>query len=127
MITLRTQKINEEWIREMRDYFRRFLKETRFPEPSRYGQRGPKFEYPEWLIMFIGFLAVKQKIKTYLALHRFLSKYWGAIGGDLGYKLIPESTMRYRLKKICFKFGETPGYVISMFPETFFDQRDKCR
>ena len=116
------KKINGEWIKETREYFRNFLDETGFPDPEWYGERGPKFTYPEWLIMFIGLVAVKMKIKRYLELHRFIKEHWNNIGGDLGYKEIPEATMRYRLKKICFKFGTTPAYIVSMFPKSFYEK-----
>ena len=34
------------------------------------GERGPVFQYPEWLIMFIAILSVKLKIKSYVQIHR---------------------------------------------------------
>lgn len=113
-------KINPKWIRKLRRYFKRYLDDTGFPHPVRNGERGPGFKYPEWLIMFIAALAVKMKIKNYLALHRFVKEYWDVIGADIEEKAIPESTMRDRLKKIRFEFGETPGFLSSMFPEDFF-------
>ncbi|MEW6482708.1 MAG: hypothetical protein AB1397_06915 [bacterium] len=72
--------------------------------------------------MFIALLSVKQKIKSYLELHRFVKDHWDVMGGDLGYKVIPETTMRYRLKKSALRKGKTPGFVSSMFPEEFFNR-----
>ena len=114
------EKLDRRWIRQFRKGFRRLLDETGFPDPVRNGERGPEFTYPEWLIMFIAALAVKMKIKNYLELHRFVSRYWDAIGADTVKKAIPESTMRTRLKKIRFEFGKAPGFIVSLFPEDFF-------
>jgi len=58
-------KISKKWIEQNRLKFREFLDETDFPDPERTGERGPKFQYPEWLIMLIAGLSVKLKIKTY--------------------------------------------------------------
>lgn len=49
----KANKISARWISENREAFRDFLDETDFPDPERLGERGPKFKYPEWLIMFI--------------------------------------------------------------------------
>ena len=46
----RAKKISSKWIEQTREYFRDFLDETDFPNPDRTGERGPKFQYPEWLI-----------------------------------------------------------------------------
>ena len=62
----RTKKISEKWIFETRELFREFLNETDFPDPERLGERGPKFKYPEWLIMFIAVMSDKLKLKTYV-------------------------------------------------------------
>ena len=62
----KSNKISARWIRQTRDAFRSFLDETNFPDPERLGERGPKFKYPEWLIMFIAVLSVKLKVKTYV-------------------------------------------------------------
>lgn len=70
-----TQKLNPQWIREARDHFKDFLEVTEFPHPVRNGIRGSKFEYPEWLIMFIAVLSVKCKAKTYLGIHRLVVRY----------------------------------------------------
>ena len=59
----KSNKISTRWIRETRNDFRDFLDDTDFPDPERLGERGPKFTYPEWLIMFIAVLSVKLKIK----------------------------------------------------------------
>jgi hypothetical protein len=44
-------RLDPEWAREARDYFKQFLKGTKFPSPVRNGTRGSEFDYPEWLIM----------------------------------------------------------------------------
>ena len=53
----KARKISVKWIKENRAYFRDFLDQTGFPDPERAGERGPKFQYPEWLIMFIAVLS----------------------------------------------------------------------
>jgi len=77
------------------------LDETGFPHPERNGTRGSKFDYPEWLIMFIAVLSVKCKVKSYLGIHRLAMEYWEIIteGLDLKDKRISESNLRDRLKK----------------------------
>jgi hypothetical protein len=54
----RARKISKKWIEQNRKLFRDFLDETDFPDPERTGERGPKFRYPEWVIMFIAVLSV---------------------------------------------------------------------
>jgi len=49
----KANKISTRWISETRGAFRDFFDETNFPDPERLGERGSKFMYPEWLIMFI--------------------------------------------------------------------------
>ena len=117
------KKLNPEWIRECRDYFKAFLDETDFPHPERNGTRGSRFEYPEWLIMFIAVLSVKCKVKGYLAIHRMAMQYWDVIteGLDLKGKKISESNLRDRLKKICHKPGRPATFIFQVFPEEFFD------
>ena len=63
-MTKQARKISKKWIEQNRLLFREFLDETEFPDPERVGERGPKFQYPEWLIMLIAVLSVKLKIKT---------------------------------------------------------------
>ena len=63
-------KLSRDWIKRMRADFKEFLEETHFPNPKRMGKRGPEFEYPEWLIMFIVILSVKCRAKNYLAIWR---------------------------------------------------------
>ena len=60
----RAKKISDKWIEQTREFLRDFIDETDFPDPDRTGERGPKFQYPEWLIMFIAVLSVKMKIET---------------------------------------------------------------
>ena len=54
-----------------------------FPHPERNGERGSKFSYPEWLIMFIAILSVKCKVKNYLGIHKLSTQYWDSIAADL--------------------------------------------
>ena len=68
-------KISREWIQSCREVFRKFLKETRFPDIRRHGERGPSFTFPEWLVMFIVVIGVKSKIKSYIGLHRFVCEH----------------------------------------------------
>jgi len=86
----RAKKISSKWIEQTREYFRDFLDETDFPDPDRTGERGPKFQYPEWLIMFIAVLSVKMKIKTYVQIHRMVTEYWDLIAKGLNLKPISE-------------------------------------
>lgn len=114
-------KLNPQWIREVRDYFVKFLKVTKFPHPVRNGIRGSEFDYPEWLIMFIGVLSVKCKAKNYLAMHRMAVKYWETIAAGLDLKPISESTLRGRLKKICHSPGKPAIFISQVFPKEYLD------
>lgn len=114
----REGRLSRDWIRRCRKDFRDFLIATKFPDPERNGNRGSTFEYPEWLIMFIGVLAVKAKSKTYLGIHRLVSEYWDVIAEGMCLKIISERQLRDRLKKICFKPGKTPVYVSQIFSES---------
>lgn len=118
-----TKKLNPEWVRETRDYFKAFLDETGFPHPERNGTRGSRFEYPEWLIMFIAVLSVQCKVKEYLGIHRLAMQYWDVIteGLELKGKRISESNLRDRLKKICHTPGRPAAFIFQVFPEEFFD------
>jgi len=86
-----SNKIATRWIRETRKEFRAFLDETDFPDPQRFGERGPVFKYPEWLIMFIAILSVKLKVKSYVQIHKMAvnseSRHLYA-GGRLGSKQV---------------------------------------
>jgi hypothetical protein len=86
----KVHKISKKWIVENRTFFRDFLDQTGFPDPQRAGARGPKFQYPEWLIMFIAILSVKLKIKSYIQIHRMAMEYWDPIAADLDLKPISE-------------------------------------
>jgi hypothetical protein len=113
----RLTKLSPQWISQTRKDFRSFLKETKFPNPARLGQRGPEFEYPEWLIMFIAILSVKCKLKSYLAIHRMVKEYWSIISQGLNLKLISERQLRDRLKKICHFPGKPAAFISQVFPE----------
>ena len=85
---MKAKKNSKNWIEQTRDFFREFLNETDFPDPDRSGERGPKFYYPEWVIMFIAVLSVKLKIKTYIQIHKMAMAYWDLIANDLNLKPI---------------------------------------
>lgn len=114
-------KLNPEWITQTRQYFLDFLELTRFPHPERDGTRGSRFDYPEWLIMFIAVLAVKCREKTYLGIHRMTKKYWSEIAHGLDLPVMSESCLRERLKKICRAPGKPAGFIFQVFPREFFD------
>jgi hypothetical protein len=112
--------VSERWIRETREYFLEFLRATNFPEFSEQGGRGPEVEYPEWLIMLIGVVAVKSKEKTYVGIHRLSTRYWKELcGKEVRAAPISESRLRARLKKICFVPGTGAGYMYQIFPPEY--------
>ena len=116
-MTKKANKISARWIRETRDEFRAFLDETNFPDPERIGERGPKFKYPEWLIMFIAILSVKMKIKTYVQIHKMAVKYWDVIAHGLDLTPISERQLRERLKKILHFPTKPAAFIFQLFPE----------
>ena len=113
----KANKISTRWIRETREAFRDFLDETYFPDPERLGERGPKFKYPEWLIMFIAILSVKLKVKSYVQIHKMAVKYWDIIAQGMDLSPISEKQLRDRLKKICHFPGEPAAFIFQLFPE----------
>ena len=113
----KANKISTRWIRETREAFRDFLDETNFPDPERLGERGPKFKYPEWLIMFIAILSVKLKVKSYVQIHKMAVKYWDIIANDMDLTPISEKQLRDRLKKIRHFPGEPAAFIFQLFPE----------
>jgi len=64
------------WVRQTRTSFLTCLHATHVPPVERHGQRGKTFEYPEWLIMLIGVLAVKCQEPTDLGIHRMTCRFW---------------------------------------------------
>lgn len=114
-------KLNPHWVKQARDYFKQFLKVTHFPHPVRDGNRGSKFEYPEWLIMFIAVLSVKAKVKSYLGIHQLAVQYWDIIAEGTGLKPISESNLRLRLKKICHSFRKPASFIFQVFPPEIFN------
>jgi hypothetical protein len=115
--TRSTSKLSPKWVRQTRKYFLKFLHTTCFPPLERHGQRGRTFEYPEWLIMLIGVLAVKCKEPTYLGIHRMTCRFWNELcGRKVRLPPISESQLRARLKKIGYQLGTAPGYVVHIFP-----------
>jgi hypothetical protein len=126
--TRSTSTLSRKWVRQTRRYFLKFLHATRFPLLERHGPRGQTFVYPEWLIMLIGILAVKCKEPTYLGMHRMTCRFWKELGGrQLSLPPISESQLRERLKKIGYQLGNTPGYVVQIFPPEYFDSGDQWR
>lgn len=115
-------KLNPQWVKETRDHFKRFLKETKFPHPERNGNRGSKFDYPEWLIMLIAVLSVKAKAKNYLAIHRLSTRYWDVLSAGLPRLLqakpISETQLRERLKKICHSPRNPAMFIFQIFPRS---------
>jgi len=112
--------ISKQWIKETRKYFLDFLRATKFPELSRQGERGPEVEYPEWLIMLIGVVAVKCKEKTYVGIHRLSTRSWQELcGQEVTAAPISESRLRARLKKIRFEPGTGAGYIQQIFPSDY--------
>lgn len=115
-----TPKLNPDWIRETRDYFKKFLKITKFPHPERNGNRGSKFDYPEWLIMFIAVLSVKVKLKTHQEIHQLTKQYWSIISEGLPKQIrkkpISATQLRDRLKKICHSPRRPAGFIFQIFP-----------
>ncbi len=117
----KVSKLNPMWITQTRKYFLEFLKVTRFPHPERNGERGSKFSYPEWLIMFIAVLSVKCKVKSYLGIHQLSTQYWELIASDLNLPPISESQLRDRLKKICHSPGRPASFIFQIFPAQYLD------
>ena len=113
----KANKISTRWIRETREAFRDFLDETNFPDPERLGERGPKFKYPEWLIMFIAILSVKLKVKSYVQIHKMAVKYWDIIAQGMDLSPISEKHLRDRLKKIRHFPGDPAAFIFQLFPE----------
>jgi hypothetical protein len=113
----KANKISTRWIRETREAFRAFLDETNFPDPERLGERGPKFKYPEWLIMFIAILSVKLKVKSYVQIHKMAVKYWDIIARNMDLTPISEKQLRDRLKKIRHFPGKPAAFIFQLFPE----------
>ena len=116
----KVSKFNPKWITKTKNYFLEFLDATGFPGFERNGSRGSKFTHPEWLIYVIAMLAVKMKIKTYLGIHRMTEEYWPYLTEGLDLKPISERQLRDRLKKISFKIGIPPKFVLNIYPETYF-------
>jgi hypothetical protein len=116
-MTIKPRRISKRWIQKTREYFREFLDETNFPDPERLASRGPKFLYPEWMIMFVAVLSVKLKIKTYVQIHKMVMDYWDIIAQDLDLKPISERQLRDRLKKICHHPRKPATFIFQMFPE----------
>ena len=108
--------VSKEWIQATRPYFLDFRHTTGVRELQRPGERGVLCAYPEWLIMWIGVLAVKCKAKSYVGIHRLRTRYWQErCGQDVIVPPISESQLRERLKKICFEPGTGAGYIYQIF------------
>lgn len=112
-------KLNPKWVKQALREFRAFLQLTNFPEPVRNGTRGSRFDYPEWLIMFLAVLAVKTKVKSYLGIHRLAVEYWALLRPEPHLKPISESQLRERLKKIRHTPGKPAGFISQLFPPEY--------
>lgn len=124
----RTSKLDPRWIQETRDHFLEFLDVTEFPHPDRNGTRGSAFEYPEWLIMFIAVLSVQEKLKNYQEIHRFTEQYWDVITRGYAFeRIISESSLRNRLKKIRHCPRKPAAFIFQIFPEPYFHQDGQRR
>lgn len=89
--------ISKRWVKPTRAYFLKFLWETKCPELDRHAERGEAFQYPAWLIVLIGVLAVKSQEKTSLGIHRLSTRYWNELcGGQLKAPPSSESQLRER-------------------------------
>ncbi len=113
----KSNKISKQWIRETRSDFLAFLNETDFPDPERLVERGPKFKYPEWLIMFVAILSVTLNIKSYVRIHKMTLRYWDIIAEDMDLSPISERQLRFRLKKIRHFPGKPAAFIFQLFPE----------
>jgi len=120
-MTKQTSKLNPQWVKETRDYFKKFLKETKFPHPIRNGNRGSEFSYPEWLIMLIAILSVKAKVKSYVKTHKLSHQYWDIIAEGLDLKPISERQLRDRLKKICHSPRKPAIFIFQIFPKNYLN------
>lgn len=111
-------KLNPAWLRQEKKEFYAFLKLTHFPEPLRDGKRGTAFTYPESFIMLIAVLSVKLKLKTYLAMHRFVVEQWNVLAPHPNLPPISEPQLRMRLKKIKHTPRNPATFIFQLFPET---------
>ena len=112
--------VSKQWVRATHQYFLDFLRATHFPEFTDPRGRGSPGVYPEWLIMLIGVVAVKCKVKTYVGIHRLSTRYWPELcGQDIQAPPISASQLRERLKKICFVPGSGAGYMYQIFPPAY--------
>ena len=71
--------------------------------------------------MFIAVLAVKAKLKHYVAIRRMVEKNWDIIGQGVNPKPISERQLRDRLKKISPKSGRPPTFIFQIFPRAFLE------
>lgn len=112
--------VSKQWGKATRKYFLDFLQATHFPEFTEPRGRGSPGVYPEWLIMLIGVVAVKCKVKTYVGIHRLTTRYWPELcGKEVQAPPISASQLRERLKKICFVPGSGAGYMYQIFPSAY--------
>jgi hypothetical protein len=74
--------VSQQGVKATRKYFWDFLRATHFPEFTEPRARGSPGVYPEWLIMLIGVVAVKCKVKPNVGIHRLSTRYWSALWGN---------------------------------------------
>lgn len=119
-MTNQVSKLNPDWITETRQDFLDFLELTKFPHLVRDGTRGSRFDYPEWLIMFIAVLAVKCREKTYQGIHRMVAKYWSEISHGLDLEVMRGDADAPPLKKNLPRASKTSRFHISNFSSRIF-------
>ena len=89
--------LSKQWVKQTREDFLKFLRETKFPALDRPGESGEACQYPEWLSMLIGVRAVKSQEKTYWGIHRLSTQDWSELCGEQLKALpISESPVRER-------------------------------
>ena len=76
--------------------------------------------------MFIAFLAVKLKIKSYVKIHKMSGEYRDVIAEGCDLRPISGRQLRDRLKKICHYPGKAAEFVFQIFPEPERSEGDKC-
>jgi hypothetical protein len=115
--------VSKQWVKETREYFVDFLRATNFPEMSRQGERGSEVEYPEWLSMLIGVVAVKSKEKTDVGIHRLSTRYWKELcGKEVTAAPISESRWRMRLKKSALSLERVQDTFSKCFHQSTCDK-----
>jgi hypothetical protein len=121
-------RVSKQWVKATRQPFLDFLRATPFPGLTEPRERGRPGVYPEWLLMLIGVVGVKGKVKTYVGIHRLSTRYWPELcGKEVQAPPISASQVRERLKKICVVPGSGAGYMDQIFPPDSLRGGGECR